>query len=96
MLGEALIQLRHKGAFESKNVNLEALMRGSRSTLSWVNYPLVDEGRQRRNDVAHRQSVLPESDCYRFIDAVEAELLSWRIIPHRVRGSYTITVTPSK
>jgi hypothetical protein len=76
----ALVQLRDESVFVSKKSNLEALMVKSRTTLPWQDYALVDEARNRRNDVAHRRLVLERDDAWRFVDAIERELRAWRIV----------------
>jgi hypothetical protein len=76
VLDDVLRQLRDEGVFTSKGTNLKALMDGSRSALPWVDFALVGEARNRRNDVAHRRQHVPPADCARYIDAIEAELVA--------------------
>jgi hypothetical protein len=41
----------------------------------------VDEGRDKRNDVAHNDLVLASGESWKYIDSVERELINWQIIP---------------
>jgi len=55
-------------------------MKKSRSVLSWVDYDMVDEGREKRNNLAHKVSLVSKSDCLKYMSLVELELLSWGIL----------------
>jgi hypothetical protein len=52
----------------------------SQDALKWVNYPLIKEIVNHRNDLAHRAVFVPRGDCWRYIDAIEAELVAWGIV----------------
>ncbi|MEX2214123.1 MAG: hypothetical protein WD768_08350 [Phycisphaeraceae bacterium] len=80
VLNDVLEQLKQEGHFQSKSIFLGALLSASRGKLAWKNLPLIDEAVARRNDVAHRAEVLPRADCWRFIDAIREELVSWSIL----------------
>lgn len=80
VLEQVLIALRDQGAFVSRNSQLGLLMLASAGILPWQNYELVDQGRIKRNDIAHRQAVIERADTWRFIDAIEAELRAWQIV----------------
>jgi hypothetical protein len=45
--------------------------------LSWLDLPLIKEAVSRRNDLAHRAAIVPRDDCWRYIAAIEAELVQW-------------------
>lgn len=79
VLEEVLTQLRDEGNFTSGS-QLGALMHASKSVIPWVDFNLVDKARQERNKVAHDQKILPRGDCWKYIDAIEAELLEWGIL----------------
>ena len=55
-------------------------MSSSQSALPWQNYALVDEARNRRNDIAHRREIFERGDCWKYVDAIEVELRKWRIV----------------
>jgi len=81
VLEETLLQLRDEGRFLCKSGKLSALMEASqKANTPWVNYALVDEGRNKRNDIAHHRMWLPSSDCLKYVDAIEAELIRWNIV----------------
>ena len=80
VLNEVLIQLRDEKHFECKRDNLGLLLENSKKCLLWRNFDLVREGKDRRNDVAHQGLVLPRGDCWKYIDAIEEELIGWEIV----------------
>jgi hypothetical protein len=77
---DALLELRDQGTFASRKSNLKELMDRSKAALAWLNFPLADEGRERRNDVAHRRMQFSPDQCQRYIRCVEAELKQWAIL----------------
>ena len=34
-----------------------------------------------RNRLAHNAVIVPKQDCFKYIDAIEAELLAWGFLP---------------
>ncbi len=81
VLDQALRQLKEEGHFKPQGSGLKAHMDASKPVLNWVNFVLVDEGRERRNKIAHEQQFLERVDCWKYINAIEAELISWKILP---------------
>jgi hypothetical protein len=49
------------------------------TVLCWSNFRTIDEGRCRRNDLAHRAS-LSKPDCLRYIIAIGDQLAAWGLI----------------
>lgn len=94
VLQEVLEQLRDEGQFASRSGKLGTLMHESKKSLPWVDFDTIDKGRDRRNDVAHRQSIVPFAESRRFIDAIEQELIAWKILPGKVRVNYTYEIRP--
>lgn len=80
VLEQVLVALRDQGAFVSRKSQLGSLMVKSKGILPWQNYELVDQGRIKRNEIAHQQAVIERADTWRFIDAIEAELRAWQIV----------------
>lgn len=81
VLEKTLVQLASEGVFKgSKYDSLKKLMNTSKKSISWVNLPLVHSAREDRNKVAHHKKILERGDCWKYIDAIEAELLSWKVI----------------
>ena len=66
--------------FASKDDKLKEMMKKSRHILPWQDYATVDEGREKRNGVAHRREILERASCWKYLDAIEAELVSWGIV----------------
>jgi hypothetical protein len=80
VLEDALLALRDQGEFSSKSSSLKNLMDNSRGTLIWQAFALADDGRERRNDVAHRRMTFPPTQCEKYIDCIGAELKNWGIL----------------
>ena len=80
VLNEVLLQLREEKHFECKNFFLGHLLTNSKNCLPWRDFDLVKEGADRRNDIAHRGKILPRGDCWKYIDAIEKELIGWEIV----------------
>jgi hypothetical protein len=80
VLNDVLEQLRDEGRFKCKGRLLGQLMSASVAALPWRDYALVTLGVAKRNDVAHRAKVLKRADCLRFMNAVEAELVAWKVL----------------
>ncbi len=76
VLNDVLVHLRGVKA----KTPLGAVVNTSQDALKWVNYPLMKEIVDHRNDLAHRAVFVPCSDCWRYIDAIEAELVAWGIV----------------
>lgn len=77
---DVLKQLKAEKYFVSDNNHLGNLMHKSKKYLPWQNFPLIDEAREKRNDIAHDQTLLPRGDCWKYIDAIENELVKWGVI----------------
>jgi hypothetical protein len=80
VLEDVLKQLRDEGKFKERSNMVGKLMCASRLVISWSDYALVDEARDKRNGIAHDQNLISRGDCWKYIDAIETELVSWRII----------------
>ena len=80
VLETALKQLRDEGAFAGNSNSLKRLMYSSKNNLTWIDFKLIDEARDKRNKVAHQQKTLSRADCWKYIDAIEKELVSWNIV----------------
>ena len=70
---------------------LGAMMHKSQSVLSWTDFGTVDEGRECRNSLAHDQVIPPRADSWKYINAIERELIAWGILDGPVTAEYTIT-----
>lgn len=80
VLEQVLLALRDQGTFGSQRSQLGSLMAASRAVLPWHDYPLVDQGRDSRNQIAHQRALIERAETWRFIDAIEAELRAWQIV----------------
>jgi hypothetical protein len=52
-------------------------MLASKLSINWNNYQLVDNGRDKRNEVAHKGMLHSKYICLKFINAIEDELTNW-------------------
>ena len=80
VLEKALKQLRDENVFKESCNGLKALMRSSKTGVQWKNFSLIDKARCERNKVAHDQKILERSDCWKYIDGIERELVSWNVV----------------
>ena len=80
VLEDALLALRDQGEFPSKSSRLKDLMYNSKGSLTWLDFSLADEGRERRNDIAHRRMKFPPTQCKQYTACIEAELKNWGIL----------------
>ena len=69
----------------------KALMLASRTSLPWIDFDLMSEGRDERHRAAHGLKIVPRAECWRYIDAIERELVSWRALPGPIVAEYVIT-----
>ena len=77
-LDDALVALDTKGLWAIGMLGKK--MKASKLHLPWVNYKLVNEGREKRNDLAHGSKLLSRADCLRYIEAVGVELKAFGCI----------------
>ena len=93
VLEDSLRELKQQGVFQAENLKLGTLMHSSKVSLHWLKFDLVDKGRERRNDVAHYRAYVESPECWKYIDAIEDELVAWGILASKIKGNYTITIT---
>ena len=89
VLDQVLLELVEQGVIKFKAAKripgLGQMMFASNGPLKWLNYEVVAEGKTARNDLAHRATLIPtKAECFRFILAIERELLGWDVIPASV------------
>lgn len=80
VLNDTLEQLAREGRFKCNSIFLGALLNASRQNLPWTDFAIIKEGADRRNDVAHRGDVLPRGACWKYVDAIKAELVDWGVL----------------
>jgi hypothetical protein len=79
-LNDVLEQLADEGHFNCKSIFLGELLKRSEQALRWEDFALVSAGAACRNDVAHRGQLLDRADCWKYVDAVKAELSAWAVL----------------
>ena len=80
VLDECLSELVTQRVFACSDRNIGPKMKASQGAITWKDYHLVDTGRDRRNDVAHRAELQSKADCLRYIQAIEDELKAWGVM----------------
>lgn len=80
VLEDVLRQLRDEQTFSGADNRLKSLMRNSRAALPWVDWPLIDCGRDDRNQSVHARTYLPHAKCRDYIAAIERELAAWGVL----------------
>jgi hypothetical protein len=84
VLETTLKQLRDENVFKEKNNGLRGLMYSSKSSVPWQDFGLIDNARENRNEVAHDQVILERDECWEYIDGIENELVSWKVVSNRI------------
>jgi hypothetical protein len=93
VLEHTLEAIADQGTFKPKRWGLETLMIGAQTAgVKWQNYPAIDSGRQKRNDLAHRQVIPVAEDTFRMLDEIEAELIGWDILAEPVNHDFSVSV----
>lgn len=59
-------------------------MYSSKSNIPWQDFDLIDTAREERNKVAHEQVILERGICWEFIDGIENELVSWKVVSNKL------------
>jgi len=77
LLDEVLSELKERGTFQCDSWMLGRKMEASKNRLGWLDYSLVNEGKNKRNGLAHGGIMLNEEECRKYISAVEVELRAW-------------------
>ena len=80
VLNEVLLQLAKEGKFECTHIFLGKLLKASREDLDWQNYALIKKIVADRNEVAHKGKLLPRGDCWKYLEAIELELVHFGIV----------------
>ena len=81
LLDEVLSSMSAHGAFSlPSGAMLGKKMATSRSSIEWLNYSSVEEGKCRRNDLAHRGALIPSADCREIVELISVELRWWGAI----------------
>ena len=96
VLEDVLKQLKQEKVFSSGTNQLGDLMYFSKGALAWKAFALVDEGRTKRNELAHQRQLIERVDCWKYIDAIEEELVGWKILTGKVKADYTMTITGAR
>jgi hypothetical protein len=80
VLNDVLEQLADEGHFHCKSFFLGQLLQSSEQVLPWQNFAEMSAGAMRRNDVAHHGLLLERGECWKYIDAIKAELSAWAVL----------------
>jgi hypothetical protein len=91
VLQDTLKQLRKQKVFACEGDGLERLMKASTGTLPWQNFGKIKEIKNRRNRAAHERVFLRSGQCAQYLDAIENELLAWRVLEHPIKGTYNLS-----
>jgi hypothetical protein len=55
-------------------------MEASKKVLPWKNFSKIDEGKEKRNSLAHEAKLLSKAECLASVDLIEIELKAWGVI----------------
>jgi len=80
VLQQALADFRDAGQFSSSS-RLKDLMDSSHAAgIPWQKFDRVNEGREKRNRIAHDAATLPRNERKALIGEIDAQLRSWQLI----------------
>jgi hypothetical protein len=83
VLDEVLKELILQGAVPrpgGSRVFLGDRMQVAASALSWIDFISLDQGRMKRNNVAHKGVLLDGKECIFYVEAIQREFEHWRLI----------------
>lgn len=81
VLQKVLKTIKDQNIFNSQSDKLGDLMKGSKDVIAWSGYGVVDEGRNKRNNLAHEAQIIRSwSDIIKYINTIELNLKGWGII----------------
>ncbi len=80
VLDDFFSELREQGDLKCKSWMLGPKMKAAKNILTWKNYDLVLEGKEARDNLAHKGICACKNDCLMYIDAIENELKGWSIL----------------
>ena len=79
LLDQVLSEWRDQKLFDS-SWELGAKMEASKKVILWHDYGLVFNGKEARNDLAHRAKLLTKEDCLLYIEAIRKEFEFWSLL----------------
>ena len=79
VLKDTLLEMQDKNVFVSKKTNLGFLMKKSKSKINWIDFEVLDQGREIRNQIAHENKIIKRVECWKYIDAIDAQLIAWDV-----------------
>jgi len=91
---QVLLQLEEEGQFRSPQKKLAALIKSSESAVPWVNRQRIDGAREVRNRIAHEHLRIDSDSANAILDAVESELIAWKVIEGPVRPQFVYESRP--
>jgi hypothetical protein len=77
---KALLQFKDEGNIKSSSNQLGSLMKKSKNKICWVNYDLIREAKKKRDLIAHEQIWISRDICWKYLDAIEVELINWGVL----------------
>ena len=80
VLNDVLMALEKEGRFKCSSIFLGKLLEDSEFAFPWSHFGTIKMGVSRRNDVAHRADLLERKECWKYVDAIKAELSLWNIV----------------
>jgi hypothetical protein len=80
VLDEMIDQCVFKCSSKNRLIPLGIKMEDSRNVLPWQDYKTIFEGKEARNDLAHKAQLLSKTECLKYIEGIERELHAWGLI----------------
>ncbi|MBF0485135.1 MAG: hypothetical protein HQL16_01345 [Candidatus Omnitrophica bacterium] len=80
VLERVLLYFKTSGLLACGRTELGCLMKSSKTAINWSDYSVVDDGRKKRNDLAHQAKLLAPQDVNKYITAIQVNLKTWALI----------------
>jgi len=80
VLAQALLLAKDEGLISSSGTQLEDLMDGAKTAISWLDWHYLRDGIQLRNEVSQNSKLFGDLLCLRYIAHIEEQLIAWGII----------------
>ncbi len=80
VLRGVLLQLRAEGQFTCDRNELGLLMEAAKSHMPWMHYSDLRHGARRRNEIAHKGTLLERAESWQHLDHIEQQLIAWKVV----------------
>ena len=96
VLQRVLIELREERIFSCDSVSMALLMQRSKASVPWVDYTTIRTGSEVTNELVQSQKIPCTAATWKYVNAIEAELVAWNIFSVRQMPTHKIDLGAHK